>query len=285
METTSFENYFKKRNPNYAFLISRMRAAMEVSNVTFDDITTTNLTKVKDYLLDDPNTSNSSVKTYMAVITATCNVLAVDGMIRPINMRMVGNIKADKTENVALTEQEVKLFVDYYNRLYTQPNHQCTKDVLTLFLIEMFTGARSCDCENFKREDIDDGILSYVSQKTHTLTHVPVHSMLPKLLSRIPKKEYSRMTKCRVIKRTAEKLGITQKEKRNYHGVLKYRPRYEYLGSHSARRTFISLLLDKGVPVATVSKMAGHNSVDMTMRYYCSDKLNLCEAAMSFFNA
>ena len=285
METTSFESYFKKRNPNYVFLISRMRTAMEVSKVTFDDITTTNLTKVKDYLLDDPNTSNSSVKTYMAVIKSTCNVLAVDGMVRPINMRMVGNIKADKTENVALTEQEVKLFVDYYNRLYTQPNNQCTKDVLTLFLIELFTGARSCDCENFKREDIDDGILSYVSQKNHTLTHVPVHSMLPKLLNRIPKKEYSRTTKCRVIKRTAEKLGITQKEKRNYHGVLKYRPRYEYLGTHSARRTFVTLLVDKNVPIATVSKMCGHADVNMTYRYYRPNKIEICNEAMSFFNA
>ena len=285
MEQTSFEFYFKHRNPQYAFLLTRMQCAMEVSEVTFDDINTTNITKVKDYLLDDPNTSNSSVKTYMAVIKATCNVMASDGLVRPVNMEQVGRIKADKTENVALTEQEVKLFVDYYNRLYTQPNHQCTKDVLTLFLIEMFTGARSCDCENFKREDIDDGILSYVSQKTHTLTHVPVHSMLPKLLSRIPKKEYSRTTKCRIIKRTAEKLGITQKEKRNYRGVLKFRPRYEYLGTHSARRTFISTMLDRNVPIATVSKMAGHASTEQTMRYYCSDKLNLCSEAMSFFNA
>lgn len=284
MEQTTFEGYFRARNPQHAFLLSRMQCAMDVKEVTFDDINTTNLRKFKDYLLDTDN-SNSTVKQYMSVIMATCKVLASDGLVRPVNAELVGRIRADKTQNIALTEEEVKLFVDYYKRLYTQPKHQCTKDVLTLFLIELFTGARSCDCETFSRKDIEDGILSYVSQKTHTLTHVPVHTMLPMLLSRIPKKDYSRMTKNRVIKRTAEKLGITQNERRNYHGVLKSRPRYEYLGTHSARRTFISTMLDRNVPIAKVSKMAGHASPEQTLRYYCSDKLNLCEEAMSFFNA
>lgn len=278
----TFEEIFKARSPQYAFLLSRMQCAIGVKEVTFDDINTVNLIKVKDYLLSD-NNSNSTVRTYMAVIKSNCNVMASDGLVQTINFEKIGRIKADKTENVALTEDEVNLFVDYYKRLYTQPKHQCTKDVLTLFLIETFTGARCCDCERFTKDDIDNDILSYVSQKTHTLTHVPVHTMLPLLLSRIPKRQYSRATKSNVIKRTAEKLGITQMEKRNYRGVLKYRPRYEYMSTHTARRTFISTLLDKKVPISTVSKMAGHSSVDMTMRYYCSDKLNLCDEAMAFF--
>ena len=156
--------------------------------------------------------------------------------------------------------------------------------MLTLFLIELFTGARSCDCETFSRKDIKESVLAYVSQKTHTLTRVPAHSMLPMLLSRLPHKQYSRTTKNRTIKRVAERLGITKQERRNYRGVLKMRPRYEYLGTHSARRTFVSTLLNKEVPIATVSKMCGHSSVDMTLRYYCSDKLELGQEAMTFFH-
>lgn len=283
MVKLDFESYFKARYPQHAFLIQTMRNALDVSEVTYEDLTVTGVTRIKDYMLNVEQKKNSTVKQYMTKIAASCNILACEGNIRPVNFELVGRVKADKCENVALTEDEVHLFVDYYKRLYTQDKHQATKDVLTLFLIELFTGARSCDCETFSRKDIKEGVLAYVSQKTHTLTRVPVHSMLPLLLSRLPHKQYSRMTKNRTIKRVAERLGITKQERRNYRGVLKMRPRYEYLGTHSARRTFVSTLLDKEVPIATVSKMCGHSSVNMTLRYWVSDGISLDEKAMAFF--
>ena len=92
------------------------------------------------------------------------------------------------------------------------------------------------------------------------------------------------MTMCRKMKEVAKKLGIDKPERRMYRGELKTRPRYKYVSSHTGRRTFISILLDKGVPLATVSKLAGHAEVSQTLRYYCSDEIKLNDEAMSFFN-
>ena len=50
MKKCNFEEFFKTRNPQYAFLLTRMQCAMEVSEVTFDDINTTNLRKFKEYM-------------------------------------------------------------------------------------------------------------------------------------------------------------------------------------------------------------------------------------------
>lgn len=277
----SFEEFFKYKNPDYEFLLSRMRCALDVNEVTLKDISQINMLKFKRYMADEVH--NSSLRTYMAIVSATVNALASDGLCRYVDFKNINRIKCEKTENIALTEEEVELFVKYYERIKDRKSVE--RDVLTVFLLECFTGARNSDCEMFNKESICDGFLTYVSKKTHTLTRVPVHRMLPLLLERMPKKEYTRMTKCRKVKEVAEKLGITKPEKRLYRGELKTRPRWQYIATHTARRTFVSLMLDKGVPLATVSKLAGHSSTTMTLRYYCSEELVLNDAAMAFFDS
>lgn len=278
MET--FETLFKRRNPEYGFLLNRMRSALEVDEVTFSDINNVNMLRFKQYLTEDIH--NSSLKTYMAVVAATIKAFAQDDLCRFVDFKSINRIKCEKSENIALTEDEVEKFANYYDRIKNQ--NTVERDVLTLFLMECFTGARNSDCQAFDETSISDGFLTYVSKKTHTLTKVPVHRMLPLLIKRLPKKEYCRMTMCRKIKEVAKKLGIDKPERRMYRGELKTRPRYEYIATHTGRRTFVSILLDKGVPLATVSKMAGHQDVQMTLRYYTSDSLVLDESAMSFFN-
>lgn len=277
----NFEELFKKRNPEFAFLISRMRCAFDVEEVTFDDISQLNMVEFKKYMTDEVH--NSTLKTYLAIISATVKEMAADDLCRNVDFKNINRIKCEKTENIALTEKEVELFVNYYDRIKNKKSVE--RDILTVFLLEIFTGARNSDCEKFDKSSINDGFLTYVSKKTHTLTRVPVHRMLPLLLARMPNKDYSRMTHCRVIKRVGERLGINKPEKRMYRGELKTRPRWMYLATHTARRTFVSLMLDKGVPLATVSKMAGHSDTAMTLRYYCSEEIILNDAAMAFFNS
>ena len=53
-----------------------------------------------------------------------------------------------------------------------------------------------------------------------------------------------------------------------------------HISPHDLRRTFVSTLLDKGVPLSTVSAMAGHASVDTTSRYDVRGERVKREAAM-----
>ena len=101
----------------------------------------------------------------------------------------------------------------------TKPGHQPEKDCLTLFLLESYCGARACDTEGLSEKNIQDGMLSYVSQKTHVLATMPVHKKIPLLLSRKPKREYFNV-KNRIIKRVAQKCGIDQPVTIFYHVAL-----------------------------------------------------------------
>jgi integrase len=51
---------------------------------------------------------------------------------------------------------------------------------------------------------------------------------------------------------------------------------------HDLRHSFASLALKKGVPLPTLSRMLGHRSIHMTMRYahLCPDDRRLAAAAV-----
>ena len=59
--------------------------------------------------------------------------------------------------------------------------------------------------------------------------------------------------------------------------------KWQYIGSHSARRTFASLLYLRGVDLYTISKMLGHTSVKTTEGYICADIKTDSKELMEYF--
>jgi integrase len=284
----NFEQLYLEHCPDHAFLLTRLQEALNVDEVTFADITTINLTTFKDYLKSYRKANGkliaaSTVKNYLAVFGAFVNDLAADGLIQPVNMKKVGHIKVPPSENVYCTEEEMARIDAYYDRLLCKPNHQAEKDVLTLFLIESVTGARQSDCALMTERNIQDGQLSYISKKTKQKAVMPIHRKLQKYLAHRPTREYSRTTIARIIKRVAERCGITEQVTIQYRGELRTGRKCDFMSSHSGRRSFITNLINLDVPIAAVSKMAGHASVVQTQRYYVGNGYKLSDNAMGFF--
>lgn len=282
MKKISFEKEFVKRNEKKDHILRFMREAIGVDEVTFDDITVANIRKVKQYLLD--NKANNSAVTYMAIIKATIHQFEEDGLLQHRNYGIDIKVKKTESENVVLTEEELDRIIAYYRELMQKPNHQAEKDVLTLFLVESFTGARQGDAEMLTLDNIRDGNLVYISHKTKHRTVLPVHSMLEELLRNMPKKKYSITTKARTIKRVAEKCGITQMVTIKYRGKFQTISKSQCLSTHSARRYLATTLDSHGVQLTEISRYMGHNSANMTMKYIVSDGRKASLEALSFFN-
>lgn len=280
---TNFERMFAERSPEYAFLLTRLQCAIEKDHVDYEDINTANLRKFKDYM--EGEVTNNTLKMYFSRLSVYIRECANDGLIANDKCLSALKVKTTPQQNVALTEEEVNKIYDYYTRLCTREKHQAEKDVLVMFLVECYCGARGCDVEEFTLNNIKDGVLSYVSKKTKTLVTMPAHKNLISLIKKIPKKrKYDRGVKNRIVKRTCERVGIIEPITMMYHGKFTTRPKYEYVSFHTARRSCITNLLNRGVPLVQVSKLAGHSSTQMTNRYYCTDKINLDDNAMAFFN-
>lgn len=276
----SFEQEFTRRQPGRVQIIRFMREAIGVNEVEWSDLTRINLISVADYIKDRVSANTAVV--YFAVLKAFLGTFTDEGIIPCSDPKNALKAKKAPQQNVALTEDEMNRIVEYYKKEYRNAS-TAERNVLTLFLIECFCGARSCDVEVMTPANITGGRLIYVSKKTKVLAQVPAHKMLPMLLKRKPHCEYSTMTKNRIIKSVAKKCGITTPITIYYRGKMQTRPKYEYLGTHTARRTFASILAAKGVPIMEISQYMGHTNISMTEHYIKVDTQNASPEAMKFF--
>lgn len=276
----SFEQEYTRLQPKYIHVLRYMRQALDVQEVNWSDLTMPNLARIAAHI--KLSVSANTAALYLAVIKSVLNLYKGEGLFSCSKFDVLKSQK-EPQQNVALTEDELNRIIRYYEILYSKPMHQKEKDIITLFLIECLCGARSCDVEKLSPDNIHGDKLLYVSQKTRVLAVVPVHHMLPLLLHRKPKADYNRAIKVRTVKRVAHKCGIDQPTTIFYHGSMQTRPKYEFLGTHTARRTFASILADKGVPIAEISQYMSHTSIQMTERYIKVDTQKVSAEAQTFF--
>lgn len=271
----TFENLFRKRNPNYAFLINRMQTALNVKEVSFNNINSTDLRTFKEYM--ETSVSPNSLKTYFAVIKAFCRECENDGLIPSSSCTSVLKSKTTPSEQIALTEEEINRIEHYV------PRTQAEKHIKAQFLCECYCLARSSDIKRLTEENIRDGFITYVSQKTHVGTSVPLHKNFLKYFHQRGR-EYSRAQYNKVIKRICQRVGIDEETKIFYHGKLRTVKRYELVGSHTARRSGISALAVRGVPLSVIQKLANHTNTTMTERYVVVNTKQLEDNVMAYFS-
>ena len=276
MNILRFEQEWTRVKPDYIHLLRFMRDAIGVEAIEWDDITTLNLSRIRDYLCE--KLASNSARTYLAVIKAFLARYADEGIIPCKNPAKELKAKKEPSQHIALTEEEVLMWDKY------EPVNDCERDVKIIFMRGCLTGARSSDCKRLSMDNIRDGALVYVSQKTKTEVKQPVHHLLPKYLQEQPKKEHSQSAINKVISRVCRKLGMTEEISLFVGGKLKKGPKYEFISAHSSRRSFCTDMALRNIPVPVIQRIVGHSSASMTERYICVNANNLNESVLDFFN-
>lgn len=273
---SSFVGAFLCKTPERIHILKYVAAALNKETVQWSDFTTTNLTIIRDYISDTVSANSASV--YLNILKALLNENCDNKMLPNANFSKILTVRKEPSQNVALTPAEIELIEKY------QPKNKHEKAVKAQFLCEYYCGARSSDIQQMTEANIVDGYIVYVSQKTRVETSVPLHKNFLKYF-RQRGKEYSRPSYNRIIKRICQAVGINDPIKLYYHGKTQVRPKYELVGSHTARRSFATALAKRNVPLSTISKLMNHNGNEtMTSRYICVDTQNIGSEAMAFFN-
>lgn len=215
--------------------------------------------------------SPNSVKTFMAEIFAIIRQHHKSKNIPLNDYHCAGTIKKSPSQAVYLTMSEINKIRKY------QPETHLARYVKRLFMIECLTGARKSDCQRITTDNIDDNgqTLTYVSEKTKTEVTVPIHRWLkPFLVSGDPlePKTVGFASFSRIIREICKACGINEYVKVFRDGKHQGGKKYEFVTSHTGRRSFATNLIRRGVSVEQIALMMGHMSgnmpnIEMTQRY------------------
>ena len=272
----SFESEFVRRNPDRSQILRFMREAIGVTEVQWSDLTMTNLNEVRELMLK--RLAQNSAQVYCSILKAFLNSVCDDVELPTMRFAKALKVKVIPSQHCCLTEEELIKFDEY------KPKTKVENDVKILFMRGAFSGARSCDCRVMTNDNIHGETLSYVSKKTKVAVEQPIHVRLSKYLKMKPSREIDRSVVNRTIRRICKNLGFTEEITLFCGGKMQTKPKYEWITMHSSRRSYVTALAVRGVPIEIIAKLAGHTNSQTTSKHYvCVDINNIGDDAMSFF--
>lgn len=263
----TFYGAFIWKHPGRVKVIKRFETILG-HRPEWSDITDDNL---KDLFEDlKTNYKPNSVKTICAEISAVIRAYDSTRKIPSVNFGSILKAKKVPSQAVYLTMDEIRKIRDY------NPRSKTAREVKRLFMIECLTGARVSDCVNISTDNInEDGMtLTYVSQKSKIEVTVPIHRWLRPFLVDTEHYKYE-IPVCsynRIIRDICYKCDIDERVKLYQGGETVSGPKYDFVSSHTGRRSFATNLSKKGVSLEQIALMMGHMNgnvpnINMTQRY------------------
>lgn len=261
------------------------------TDFVFASINKPNLSLFVDYLQD--NVARSSARTYVAMVKSVLNLYSEKCDLQK-GWDKVLSVKNDESQQVYLTEDEIKRLIDY------TPENETESVVQRQFLLGCLTGARHSDYCKFTKSNLQNGRLVYVSQKTHVKAELPLSEVAKSILlpdglqkygfqqSEFAKssitRELSDPTFNQTIRLICKKVGICENVRLYRRGRFEEIQKWEAVSSHTSRRSFCTNLYLRTRDVLLVSKLAGHKSASQTETYIVCGLESMTENAMAYFD-
>ena len=185
--------------------------------------------------------------------------------------------KKQKNDIVTLTLQELKQFASFKFDKGSTFDH-----VRDLFCFSCYTGQRWGDVSKFDKQELHGDVWNFISDKTKEEMTIdligyaaPAITILEKYNYELPKISLTKFNF--YIKKAAEAAGIkaptTQSRWVGPKEVKLTKPKYQWIGSHCARRTAVSILLNVyNVPVTHVLQITGHSDLKTLQKYINPDR-------------
>ena len=174
-----------------------------------------------------------------------------------------------------VTPQEVLTYDEIMQLYKFVIQHSKLERVRDVFVFGCLTGMRYSDFKRVSRSNIQNDfiLLRETKDKSKHLT-IPLTSISKSILK---KYDYKLPTisdqKFRdYLKEACKAVGFTQmvtSTKRIGNDIIELKqPKYERISTHTARRSFVTVMLNKGIPPKAIMSITGHKSIKTFNSYY-----------------
>lgn len=249
------ESEMRLRNMEYNTLkahITLVNKLNDFKNIrTFSDLTYTNIVAFDKYMRDK-GIGNISINKNHSLFNLYIKIAINKDLIEKNPYSKFVPPKGKNNDPVFLTTEEVEKIKSLDNL-----NDKLSK-VRDLFIFQCFTGMAYVDMQSFSKDDIQIVEQQEIIRSSRTKTDESF------ILLFLPN-----------AKKIAEKYNynLPQISNQKYNDYLKLLVSHPNINinkkvtSHTARHTFATYLLNKGVPLETVSKTLGHANIKQTQLY------------------
>ena len=217
------------------------------------------------YLRDKHDLYDNTLNRYISVIKTFLRWCIKKGYSPPMDFTEV-RIKKHETDDVALTREEVELIAS--------AELSGAKDrARDLFLIGVYSGQRWSDYSVFDKADVRNGLLYKRAKKTSSISKIPLHTKLKAILDKydwnLPKISSQKFNVH--IQQICKALEINDKIKfthsKGNHKKEEIKEKWEKIGSHTARRTYITLASEGNVPDHFIMEITGIKDSNTLKKY------------------
>ncbi|QMU28772.1 site-specific integrase [Adhaeribacter radiodurans] len=172
---------------------------------------------------------------------------------------------------IYLTEAELMRL--YQADLSHKPKLERVRDV---FCFGCFTGQRYSDIANLKKSNIKGDKWHLRTVKTDESHQVPLNAFALAILNKYkdairPIPVLSNQKTNDYLKELGKLVGIDEPtsltKRRGNEKLTNTQPKYEFISTHTARRTFITLSLEKGMRPEVVMRISGHSNYATFKKY------------------
>lgn len=232
------------------------------------------------YLMNDRNQLNNTIGTNISVLKTF--LIWATGRGHNSNMKFKDKeFKAAKQEGdiIYLTEPELMRIFEL-----DLSGNQRLNNVRDTFCFSCFTGLRFSDVAKIRQENVIEDEIHLITTKTKSSVRIPLNDFAKDILTRnefkIPvisnQKTNAYLKELGQLADISEPFLITKF--RGSAGIEKIKPKFNFLSSHTGRRTFVTLSLEKGMRAETVMEITGHKSYKMFKKYIkITDKIKKVE--------
>lgn len=220
--------------------------------------------------LDERGSSANTKKLYTGIMRAALKRARRRGYVLNLDFEDVAaetKVKPEASESVFLNVEELKLVEAY------KPTGKLDKYARAMFLLCAYTGCRASDADILSEYNMNNDELNYTSIKTKQTSRMPLHPLVPSLLNEVKGKVYDEDSVRTIIaaqmKLICERVGINELVTLYRRGERMTKPKFQMVGSHTARKSFATNMLLDGYSLEQISRMMGHTDPKMTMKYIC----------------